>query len=190
MSIEYPYHPIRETPLASDDEVKYMLKRLHLKWGDKVKAGIMLGAGGSDVSAAKIQTASAGGGELQPGLIPALPHSARSAPTNAGVVQSVGDTQASPSAEADRTVPAGIRAGSSPASSALIWHSPTRNSDGSRHLKDATGAYTVLAERRSGGEGWQYLAFHGSAVLAPSCATAECAKAHCIAHHEREPPCP
>lgn len=154
MSIEYPHQPVRETPLASDDEVKYMLKRLHLKWGDKVRAGNMSPAGASDVSGAVAKpTASAGGGELQPGLIPALPHSARPAP--------------------------------------LEWLKPVKNEiTGTYAVKDLTGAYTVLAERRSGGEGWQYLAFHGSAVLAPSCATAECAKAHCIAHHERESPCP
>ncbi len=63
----------------------------------------------------------------------------------------------------------------------LEWQSPVKNPDGTGHLKDLTGTYTVLKERRSDGEGWQYLAFRGSTVLAPCCSTAECAKAHCEA---------
>lgn len=72
----------------------------------------------------------------------------------------------------------------SPLAAALQWGTPQRNADGSGTLKDLTGTYTVLRERLSDGT-CRYLAFKGSAVLAPACSTGECAKAHCSADYER-----
>ena len=74
----------------------------------------------------------------------------------------------------------------SAAVAALIWLAPVKDpTTGHYTVKDTLGRFTVVAERTSGGKGWQYLAFKGSAVLAPVCSTAECAKAHCQADMEK-----
>jgi hypothetical protein len=111
------------------------------------------------------------------------------APLAAGVLdgQSPRSLQVTPSAgggvsaQVQVTEPSG-----SPRPAPLEWSAPVKDEIfGTWSIKDASGRYAVLKERRSGVEGWQYLAFKGSAVLAPACSTAECAKAHCSADWEK-----
>ena len=60
----------------------------------------------------------------------------------------------------------------SPRPAPLQWLPAVKSAEtGCYTIKDTLGAYTVAAERTSGGKGWQYLAFKGSAVLAPACAS-------------------
>jgi hypothetical protein len=68
----------------------------------------------------------------------------------------------------------------------LQWLDPVVNPDKSGYVKDTTGAYTVLKERRSDG-GWRYIAFFGSTVLGPSCVLLGDAKGYCLRHHREHP---
>jgi hypothetical protein len=65
----------------------------------------------------------------------------------------------------------------------LEWGRPSVLADGSATIISTGKTYSVLREANGGG-GNRYLAFHGISVLAPACATAEYAKAHCEAHYK------
>ena len=102
--------------------------------------------------------------------------------------QSPRDNQATPSAGGgvQQGLPLAPAPPCTPRPAPLEWLPPTKDEIlGTWSIKDASGRYTVLKERRSRIEGWQYLAFKGSAVLAPACASAECAKAHAQADWEK-----
>jgi hypothetical protein len=66
---------------------------------------------------------------------------------------------------------------------ALEWGKPLALADGSATIVSTGKTYSVLREANGAG-GNRYLAFHGISVLAPACATAECAKAHCDTHYK------
>jgi hypothetical protein len=161
MSTEIPYRPFRETPIATEEDVQRMLARLRLrcKIGPKVQIN-----GNSVEQSTKPNVVSETGVNQLPGAIAAI--------ATPGALEPMQD---SVSTDAESCRPQEL----------LQWGKPVKEGFCTWSIKDSSGRYTVLKERSSSADCYQYIAFCGNTVLAPVCGTAERAKAHCQADADR-----